>query len=928
MKILAARLRGLAAFMALIVLVAGSPAALVAWGRFDAATMLRPSRWLTPDDGTIFLGIATIVGWLAWTVFTVCVIAEAVGLATSQRHHVKLPGLTTVQGIAAGLLVASLTVLSPLTRSTVPPAAVPIVAAASAAPQPAEDVQTATESAEVDEKVMTVTVGPHDDLWKIAETWYGDGTSWRRIVAANPGIDVDHLTAGQELALPRVTMRVPTGHTGAGRPLDADELDQLAPSADSRDVHTVTVKEGDTLSGLAREWLGDASAWPSLWHANEGIIADPGHIEPGWKLIVPGSQATQAEPKQAESKQSAPAQPRSKQARTTQAQSRYAASSPAPIKAAVDELGEHDEAALEAGDTALDRGESGSEPHSISQPEQVMASAASGQDPAEILRTGLAGLSLFLAGGIAGTLASRRQQQLFIRPLGRRIPAVSGAPRRAKHILDTAADQRTCGDDNADSMTPTTVVLGTIDPRTPMLLDLADTGGLLGIDADAEVASAVVASISLSLVAAPWSGGIDIVAVGDDLAWLSRAGSDDVQCADADEVVEGLSGLADISRHPSITRVVLSSQPLDLPNPSSLAAAGIVVVMPSKRGCSVVVTDSHHAEVDGQAFTPQIVTTPMRRAVVELLETTARSDTEAAGWWEPRRGEDMSSPPTVMAETCTVSSDTHTTVEEEYVLTPTAPSDVARLPVPAGQVPFPVLRLLGPVDLVGARGNPPTKARRQCLEYCAWLLCHPGARSVQMADALMVAEPTRRSNVSRLRRWLGTDDDGQPYLPEGYDGSLRLAEVVSSDWERLELLVAGGIATAPLANLMSALDLVRGAPLADAAPGQWHWAEEWRIDMIQMIRDIGVEVARRAMDARDFDLAARALARATVACPEDEVLLVARIKLADELDDRGEVERLVYVLSRQARRLGVDLSEETISVLQEVMEGHVRARVV
>ncbi|MES9090696.1 hypothetical protein ABER39_10540, partial [Cutibacterium acnes] len=56
--------------------------------------------------------------------------------------------------------------------------------------------------------------------------------------------------------------------------------------------------------------------------------------------------------------------------------------------------------------------------------------------------------------------------------------------------------------------------------------------------------------------------------------------------------------------------------------------------------------------------------------------------------------------------------------------------------------------------------------------------------------------------------------------------------------------------------------------------------------------------------------------------------LVARIKLADELDDRGEVERLVYVLSRQARRLGVDLSEETITVLQEVMEGHARARVV
>ncbi|PUI70319.1 peptidoglycan-binding protein LysM, partial [Salmonella enterica subsp. enterica serovar 4,[5],12:i:-] len=48
-----------------------------------------------------------------------------------------------------------------------------------------------------------------------------------------------------------------------------------------------------------------------------------------------------------------------------------------------------------------------------------------------------------------------------------------------------------------------------------------------------------------------------------------------------------------------------------------------------------------------------------------------------------------------------------------------------------------------------------------------------------MADALMVAEPTRRSNVSRLRRWLGTDDAGRAYLPEGYDGSLRLADAVT-----------------------------------------------------------------------------------------------------------------------------------------------------
>ncbi|MDU3568392.1 MAG: peptidoglycan-binding protein LysM, partial [Cutibacterium avidum] len=168
---LRARMRGLAAFVALIILVLGSPAALVAWGRLDATTLLRPSGWLTPDDGTILLGIATVVGWLAWAVFTVCVVSEIVGLATSQRRHIKLPGLGTVQSIAAGLLVASLTVLSPLTRSAAPPTPAPIVATAAATPQPADEVQASAEVEPApDEDVMTVTVGPHDDLWAIAET--------------------------------------------------------------------------------------------------------------------------------------------------------------------------------------------------------------------------------------------------------------------------------------------------------------------------------------------------------------------------------------------------------------------------------------------------------------------------------------------------------------------------------------------------------------------------------------------------------------------------------------------------------------------------------------------------------------------------------------------------------------------------------------
>ncbi|MDN6658097.1 MAG: peptidoglycan-binding protein LysM, partial [Acidipropionibacterium jensenii] len=83
-----------------------------------------------------------------------------------------------------------------------------------------------------------------------------------------------------------------------------------------------------------------------------------------------------------------------------------------------------------------------------------------------------------------------------------------------------------------------------------------------------------------------------------------------------------------------------------------------------------------------------------------------------------------------------------------------------------------------------------------------------------------------------------------------------------------------------------------------------------------------------AIDSGDLDTARLALARALVCCPEDEELLVCRIRLADLAGERSEVERLVYLLSRRARRLGVDLSEETVVLLQEVMEGRPRARVV
>jgi len=180
--------------------------------------------------------------------------------------------------------------------------------------------------------------------------------------------------------------------------------------------------------------------------------------------------------------------------------------------------------------------------------------------------------------------------------------------------------------------------------------------------------------------------------------------------------------------------------------------------------------------------------------------------------------------------------------------------------------------------------------------------------------------------MSRLRTWLGESPDGQAYLPDAYTGRIVLHPAVSSDWERLRILTATGVNRSSTDALRAALGLVRGAPLADAAPGQWHWAEELRTDMVSCLRDVGVELSERALADQDIDLARWAAARALVAAPGDELLLAARIRTEHLAGNAADTERLSLQLAAQARRLGVDLDPQTVLLLQEVVEGRVRAR--
>ena len=50
---------------------------------------------------------------------------------------------------------------------------------------------------------------------------------------------------------------------------------------------TYTVKSGDTLSKIAKEFLGDANAYMDIFNANKDQLTDPDKIKPGQVLKIP-----------------------------------------------------------------------------------------------------------------------------------------------------------------------------------------------------------------------------------------------------------------------------------------------------------------------------------------------------------------------------------------------------------------------------------------------------------------------------------------------------------------------------------------------------------------------------------------------------------------------------------------------------------------
>lgn len=893
----------LGATLVLVALVIGGPIALLNFGRLDLLSTLRwPDVITHPDDGTLLLVALTLVGWAAWVVIVVCFVVELVGVLSRRKVDVKLPGLGWMQTAIGALVAVSVgsSVAAPMVAAAVP------VEQVSPTPAVVVDVTDSPAPSVVETEHApgrTHLVSAGEDLWTLATMYFGDGARWRDIVAANDTVVLDplrDLPPGTLLVIPGLVDD--TSDPSEERPTTAPAA---SPAGSSVEAAEVTVASGDTLWDIADDHLGDPARWPEIYAANRDVISDPDLIYPDWKLRLPAEPT----PVQGTATHHSSASPAERPVAPPSVSRAAPPHSAPPAVETSSPTAEFPPPVIETDDAATTRRD-----------ELVVAS---GLD-ADLARL-VVGLVPAVAAGLLGVVSFRRSSQLNRRELGRRIPSVSAEAARLEQALDRVASLETPVARRA-APSSGSIPVGLTSDEAPVVVDF-EQAGITSIVADSrEVAIEFAAGLVTSVLGCFWLDETHLV-LPDTFGWCLAFDDPRVRvAASTNQVVSELRRLVErrqsrldhtnleaLRAEPDVAEAwdtvvfLVDELPDDavLPEPQKLSALGIGVVLLGRHVAGVQTIhvgpdQARTQDVDG--FIPTLLSTPARRALVELIETTGSDETTPAPWWDVGWH-----PPDLKV----VPDLTHDTRKEETMDT----IDYA-----------PHLRLLGPVELQGARGLLPSRAVKQCMEYCAWILFHPGRTATTMASSLLVAEGTRRSNMSRLRTWLGVDDDGEPYLPDAYSGRIALHPDVTSDWERLGLLIQGGVNQASDSALRAALDLVRGAPLADAAPGQWHWAEEMRCDMVSTIRDIGAVLAQRALDHGDVDLARWAAARALMACPEDETLMGLRIMTEHRAGNHQEVERLVLHLTRSARAIGVDLSDETVTLLQEVMEGRARAR--
>jgi len=100
---------------------------------------------------------------------------------------------------------------------------------------------------------------------------------------------VERVDADGVSVIPAVTQEQ-LEQAGIRKPASAPAASAAAPAAESgaaEETRFYVIQKGDTLSGIAKKYYGNAMEYPQLFEANREVIEDPNKIYPGQKIRIP-----------------------------------------------------------------------------------------------------------------------------------------------------------------------------------------------------------------------------------------------------------------------------------------------------------------------------------------------------------------------------------------------------------------------------------------------------------------------------------------------------------------------------------------------------------------------------------------------------------------------------------------------------------------
>ncbi|GAB3599695.1 hypothetical protein GCM10027586_02040 [Kineococcus gypseus] len=235
----------------------------------------------------------------------------------------------------------------------------------------------------------------------------------------------------------------------------------------------------------------------------------------------------------------------------------------------------------------------------------------------------------------------------------------------------------------------------------------------------------------------------------------------------------------------------------------------------------------------------------------------------------------------------------------------------------------PLLRVLGTVDVINTHGQVPDDRGRlgRGLELAILLAFFPGLdhRGVdaKLSPNRPIATATRNKWSWAIRKLLGTDENGDDYIPKFSESTgfrYHLHPAVRTDWDVFSELAADR----STASKVKALRLVRGAPFSGIDPRRYTWSEGLHQEIVSTIVDVAFEVAERALASGNPELAREASAIGRLAEPGSQVLWRATLR-ADYL--LGELDALAEHAERLSESNDDDLEPETTQLLGELLQG-------